>query len=534
MRQFAELFAQLDQTNKTNEKLALLKSYFANADEQDSLWAIALFSHKRPKRQINTRSLREIVIEYTGIQEWLFEESYHTVGDLAETISLLLPSPVAISDTCLSEWMAFLQGLKKLDEEEKKRSVLHAWMQMDTTERLVFNKLITGAFRIGVSSQLVIRALSEHLSLPTSTIAHRLMGDWTPETTNFQQLLLSTDKEENLSKPYPFYLAYALESAPQDLGEPSSWQAEWKWDGIRSQTIFRGGELFIWSRGEELLTEKFPELHILKEFLPDGIVIDGEILPYKAGSILPFNELQTRIGRKSLSKKLLEQVPVEIFAYDLLEWEGKDIRNEPLSSRRSKLVQLINSFEPKIPLKLSSPLSFDSWNELELLQNQARSYYAEGCMLKYLEAPYQVGRKKGDWWKWKLDPLTIDAVLIYAQKGHGRRADLYSDYTFAVWNGDHLVPFTKAYSGLSDKEMQEVDQYVKKNTLERFGPVRTVRPALVFEIAFEGIQASNRHKSGVALRFPRIKHWRKDKPLAEANTLKDLQQLLEVYGKAQD
>jgi DNA ligase-1 len=395
-------------------------------------------------------------------------------------------------------------------------------------ERMVFIKLMTGGFRIGVSQNLTTKALSELTGIEVPIIAHRLMGKWKPNETTFEQLLSEEQHISQLSRPYPFFLAYAIEDTPHPLGNPQDWQAEWKWDGIRSQIIKRAGELFIWSRGEDLVTDKFPELQSLKRELPDGTVIDGEILPFFEGKIMPFSSLQTRIGRKNLTAKSLKEAPIIVCAYDLLEWEGKDIRTEPLYSRRKLLEQVIDSLSTEV-ITYSDAITFNGWEELLKIRTHSRENYAEGLMLKRLESTYQVGRKRGDWWKWKIEPLTVDGVLIYAQKGHGRRADLFTDYTFGVWDGETLVPFAKAYSGLTDKEIKQVDTFIRKNTFEKFGPVRTVKPELVFEIAFEGIQVSSRHKSGVAVRFPRILRWRHDKKVEEADTLEQLRALLKAY-----
>ena len=529
MKKFADLFIDLDQTTKTNAKVEALKNYFSRASEEDILWTVALLAGKRPKRTVTVGLLREWAAELAGMPQWLFEESYHVVGDLAETIALILPQPGSKSDLSLSEWMHRLQELKDREEEVKKREILAAWDQLNGPERFVFNKLITGGFRIGVSQKLMVRALSGYSGIEENVLAHRLMGNWSPLTDSLQELLFSENPLDNLSRPYPFYLAYALEDDVEELGEPEEWQAERKWDGIRGQVIIRQGQVFVWSRGEELVTDKFPEYQLFNQALPDGTVIDGEILAWKDGRPLPFQSLQTRIGRKNVSKKVLENAPVVLMAYDLLEWEGRDLREEPMSKRRELLENLVmQKLTPT--LLLSEIVEFSNWDVLKEERARSREFASEGIMLKRRDSTYKVGRKRGDWWKWKIDPLTIDAVLIYAMRGHGRRANLYTDYTFAVWDGENLVPFTKAYSGLTDKEFREVDAFVKRNTLDRFGPVRSVTAELVMEIAFEGIARSTRHKSGVALRFPRIHRWRKDKPKEEANTIKDLYALLDLYG----
>ena len=531
MKQFAHLFYLLDQTNKTNEKVAILKEYLEEAPEKDKLWALALFTNKKPKRPVNSTQLRHWAAEMAGLPEWIFNESYQVVGDLSETIALLLPEPPEQQNFSLAYWMDYIRELQNLPEFEKKSRILEAWSAMDPQERFVFNKLISGSFRIGISQNLMVRAIAEVLGSEKAEVAHQLMGNWHPDETDFHQLFIESDANTDLSRPYPFFLAHALDAGPDALGKENEWQAEWKWDGIRSQLIVREGQIFIWSRGEELVTEKFPELASLAKTLPDGTAIDGELLPFKDNTVLSFNALQTRIGRKNVTKKVLEEAPSVIFAYDLLEYQGKDIRPRPLAERRALLEEVVEKAGQPSLLRLSPTVNFESWSSLAEIRLRSREMVAEGLMLKKLSSPYQVGRKRGDWWKWKVDPLTIDGVLIYAQKGKGRRADLYTDYTFAVWNKEgQLVPFTKAYSGLNDQEIRQVDHFVKRHTKERFGPVRTVTPELVFELAFEGIQESKRHKSGVALRFPRILRWRHDKKAEDANTLEELQEMLRIYG----
>jgi DNA ligase-1 len=420
--------------------------------------------------------------------------------------------------------------LGKMEEFSKREKIVQAWQMMSKEERFIFIKLMTGGFRIGVSQNLITQAVADAFGLEKTEVAHRIMGDWHPQSVSFEDLILAKKQSDDLSRPYPFFLAYPLEKDLDTYGDISDWQVEWKWDGIRGQVIQREGQVFIWSRGEELVTEKFPELAAMASELPSGTVLDGEIVTFSEGMPLPFSLLQTRIGRKTLSKKILQDAPVSFIAYDILEHGGMDIRNYPIKDRRIILEEIVGSVNNS-RLEISALVEVNDWNDLTKLQTESRIRMAEGFMLKRSDSIYEVGRKKGSWWKWKIEPLTIDGVMLYAQKGHGRRADLYTDYTLAVWEGDRLIPFAKAYSGLTDEEIREVDKYVKQNTLERFGPVRTVKPALVFEIAFEGIQESPRHKSGIALRFPRIQRWRKDKPVEEANTLDDLKSLLSVYGR---
>lgn len=537
MKVFAQLIAELDQTTKTNAKVAALEYYFRSATEADKTWALALFTGRRPKRPITTTLFRSIAQELSGIPGWLFDESYHIVGDLAETIATLVPPSTEVNNSMtLAEAITFLQSLKKLEPDEIAFHLKEKWLSMDMGERFVFNKLVTGGWRIGVSDKLVTKALANVLDKEANWVTHKLMGNWDPAKISFEALLAAeTDENQDFSKPYPFYLAYPLEKEIADLGSPYDWFAEWKWDGIRGQIIKRGNEHYVWSRGEELLTDKFPEYNTLANALPDGTVLDGEILAFENNLPLPFHQLQTRISRKNITAKALKESPVVFMAYDLLEWEGKDIREMPLSERKSLLQELVKQVNMPELFIASDPVEFSTWEELAEIRTQSRTVNAEGFMLKSKAGTYQTGRKKGGWWKWKIDPLTVDAVLIYAQAGHGRRANLYTDFTFAVWDeSGSLVPFAKAYSGLTDKELVEVDAFVKKNTKERFGPVRSVTPQLVMEIAFEGINPSPRHKSGIALRFPRIARWRTDKQIEEADTLQHLKDLLQLYGNKSD
>lgn len=522
MKAFSALINHLDQTTKTSEKVAAFVRFLERADPFDQVWAVAVFSHRRPKRTVSSTLLRQWAAEAGEIPAWLFDECYHAVGDLSETIALLLPEADSPKEMTLQFWIQFLTELAPLEPEAKRGRVLWAWQQLDHTERFIFNKLITGAFRVGLSQQLMAKALARHFQLSESTVAHRLMGGWSPATTSLTELLQQPETTDP-SQPYPFFLAYPLEDEGNlpALGAVHDWQIEYKWDGIRGQLIVRNREIFVWSRGEELVTDRFPELRELLHILPDGTVLDGEILAWNEQA-LPFQQLQLRLGRKKLSAKILAQVPVAFMAYDLIEFNGLDLRHQPLAARRKSLAGLLAATPPVV--RASPVLAPATWADVAQLRQDARTVRAEGLMLKRIDSPYRTGRRKGDWWKWKLDPFTVDAVLIYAMAGHGRRANLYTDYTFGVWKGNELVPFAKAYSGLTDAEIVEVDRWVRQHTLERFGPVRSVRPELVFEIAFEGIQRSSRHKSGIALRFPRMLRWRKDKPAAEANRLEDLMQ----------
>jgi DNA ligase 1 len=479
------------------------------------------------KRLLPTAQLRQWCAQLAGIDDWMFDECYSTVGDLAETMALLLPEAQNESTGSLSYWIEKrIRPLTALSDEERKAALLNAWNELSSHERFVFNKLVTGSFRVGVSQGLVVRAISDTAKLEPAIIAHRLMGQSEP-TADFYECLVSPEQgDAQCSRPYPFCLAHPLQADPATLGDISDWLIEWKWDGIRGQLIRRAEQSFLWSRGEELILDRFPELAGPASELPDGTVLDGEILAWNDGKVLPFAQLQRRIGRRTVGKKLLTEVPVRFVAFDLLEADGSDLRSRPLVQRRQLLDRLLLRFSENDRIGASSLVIASSWNELELMRRNSRQQNVEGLMVKRADLPYAVGRVTGNWWKWKIEPYTCDAVLLYAQRGHGRRASLYTDYTFAAWDNDELVPFAKAYSGLTDTEIREVDRFVRRNTLERFGPVRSVQPELVFELAFESIQLSKRHKSGIAVRFPRMARWRHDKRPQDANTLADIKSLM--------
>jgi DNA ligase-1 len=522
MKQFASLLTDLEGTTSTIGKVARLVSYFQEEEEESNrLWALALLLGKRPQRPVSTTLLREWCAELAGIPLWLFEQNYHVVGDLAESIALILPPAQASMDKVLHQYVEELILLRQKSDEEKKEYLCAAWQGLDRHQKWAFNKIITGGFRIGVSRNLIIQALAQATSTPSNVVAHRLMGSWHPSTTRWHELL-GGEQEGDVSRPYPFYLAYALPAGDESTISPAEWAAEWKWDGIRCQWIYRQDQHFLWSRGEELMTDKFPEL-TAGTALPYEFVLDGEVVAWADGRPMEFQRLQTRIGRKNPGKKILQDTPVHFIAYDMLECNGADLRHLPFRERRQQLEDLISK-NAISSVELSPLISFDDAISLADLRRQSRACFAEGLMLKRWSSPYHTGRKSGDMWKWKTDPYTIDAVMLYAQRGHGRRANLFSDFTFALWQEGRLVPFAKAYSGLTDVEMQEVTAFVKANTLETFGPVHSVRPELVFELAFEGISLSGRHKSGLAVRFPRIVRWRKDKPADQADRLDTLKE----------
>lgn len=533
MKLFTDLYTKLDQTNKTNEKVAALREYYSAADPGNAAWALYFLSGRKPRQIVPSRKLKDWAMGLAGIPEWLFDEARNTVGDSAETMALLLPENHLEDNTPLKLLVEErLLPLRKATEEDQYEEIVSTWNSMNYSQRFVLNKLIAGNFRIGVSQRLVMRALSEEFEIPVDIIALRLMGDWEP-TGDFFRSVINTDLVEDerpIARPYPFHLAHQIDKDVSEIGSPAEWQIEWKYDGIRCQLIKREDQVFLWSRGEDLMTERFPEITEAAKSLPNGTVLDGEILPFKDEKILPFQHLQRRIGRKIVSKKLLDEVPVILQCYDILETGEKDIRESPLAERRKLLEKIggkLSGDSAKI-IRKTDLIKQKRWAAISKLREKSRSLRVEGFMLKRQDSPYRVGRHRGDWWKWKVDPLTIDAVLIYAQKGTGRRANLFTDYTFAVWDDGKLVTFAKAYSGLTDKEIRRVDHYVRRNTKETFGPVRSVEPKHVFELAFEGIQRSKRHKSGVAVRFPRILRWREDKSIDQADSLQAIHEMLEA------
>ncbi len=541
MREFARLYAELDETTSTTRKLQALQQYFEHAAPENAAWAVYFLAGGKPRQAVPTKLLRQYAIEYAGLDEWLFDESYHAVGDFAETIAHILPPPTRRSDVGLAEWMQERIGpLRGADPGTIRDALFRYWDELDARERFLFVKLIGGGFRVGVSRLSVTRALAALAAVDSKLIAQRLMG-WTdgsvrPTAAGFLQLIAEqSDDEHKLrgGQPYPFFLAHQLQGEPSALGALGDWQVEWKYDGIRAQLVRRGGQNYLWSRGEDLITERFPELAAIR--LPEGTVVDGEVLVWHAGSDspAPFAELQRRIGRKNLSAKLLAELPAVLVCYDLLELDGVDLRSLPQHERRA-LLETEVAAAAQAPLRISPLVLAKDWDELALLRAGSRERSVEGMMLKAKDARYGVGRTKdvGTWWKWKIDPYTVDAVLIYAQPGNGRRASLYTDYTFAVWDGEgverRLVPFAKAYSGLTDAEIAQVDNVIRRTTVEKFGPVRSVKPTMVFEIGFEGIARSPRHKAGIAVRFPRILRRRDDKPVEDADTLDILKGLLAV------
>jgi DNA ligase-1 len=564
MKRFAQLFAELDRSTATLAKVDALKRYFASAAPRDAAWAVYFLAGGKPRQVVPNAVLWATACRRAGIDDWLFDASYQAVGDFAETVAHVLPPPGRTSDLGLAEWVEErLLPLRGLSPVEQSDRVAAYWDELDDAGRFLFNKLIGGEFRIGVSKLLVQRALAEGSGVDAKLVAQRMMGytdkGATPSAERFAQLTASAEPGPlDVGQPYPFFLAHSLDFAVEQfeakLAAPEQWQVEWKYDGIRAQVVKRASRVWIWSRGEELVTERFPEVVAVAQRLADGTVLDGELVAWSEGRVLPFALLQQRIGRKSLTRKVLDDAPVAFIAYDVLEDGGADLRELPQHARRAVLERIVAAH----PGLVVSPVETrPDWPAYAELRGEARARGVEGFVLKHREARYGTGRRKqddlagGTWWKWKIEPFSVDCVLVYAQPGHGRRASVYTDYTFAVWSRTpqgadevqaaldaiaarrapeddalQLVPFAKAYSGLTDEEFRRVDRVIRRDTVEKFGPVRSVRPSLVLELGFEGIQKSARHKSGIAVRFPRMLRIRDDKPLHEADTLASLEALL--------
>jgi DNA ligase 1 len=542
MREFAQLYDAVDSTTSTNAKVAAMASYFAAAPKADAAWAVFFLTGRRLKRLLQYSLIHDWTIAATGLESWLIQECYSIVGDGAETAALLLDQlprdttahPELRSGSGdssheslpLAAWVEDrILRLREMDPATQETQVTSWWRALNRLERFILLKLLTGEFRVGVSQTLVVRALAQASGLEPAIVAARLMGEWTPTAEWFERVLSPEHTDDDRSRPYPFCLAAPLDGDVADLGSLAEWQVEWKWDGIRAQLIRRSDAVHLWSRGEELITHRFPEIAAAATHLPDGTVLDGEVLAFKDDRPMPFSALQQRIGRQKQVAQMSRAVPVVFMTYDVLEANGVDVRSEPLEQRRTKLEALLGEAGSGV-LRPSPLLRAASWEALADERSRSRDRGVEGLMIKRLSSVYGVGRKRGDWWKWKIDPYSVDAVLIYAQPGSGKRASLLTDYTFGIWHEGALVPFAKAYSGLSNEEIAEMDRWIRRHTVERFGPVRHVEPVQVFELGFEGIAESSRHKSGIAVRFPRMLRWRKDKRPQEADTLEAVRRLI--------
>ncbi|MEO6799552.1 MAG: ATP-dependent DNA ligase [Rhodanobacter sp.] len=528
MRRFAALYAELDRTTSTLAKREAIAAYLREAPAADSAWTVYVLGGGKLRRLAKSGELRQALAAATGYADWLIDESYAQVGDLAETIALMLPpGDGKLSAVPLQTWMEQrLPELGRLESEARVERLQDWWRALLPAQVFLLNKLLTGSLRVGVSHKLVVQALAQWSGQPTDLIAHRMTGDWTPSAAALTALAAHAGEDEHLAdRPYPFFLASPVEHEVETLGDRGNWLAEWKWDGIRAQLMRRGDSVGLWSRGEERLDGRFPEIERAALSIPAQAVLDGEVLAWDAAAGLPlvFTALQKRIGKLKPGPKLLADAPVRFMAYDVLEHEGTDLRERPLHERRALLARLLEGTDPGV--MMSPSIDANSWPALAREREASRARQTEGLMLKRLDSPYRVGRKRGDWWKWKVDPHTLDAVLLYAQPGHGRRSGLFTDYTFGVWDGDALVSVAKAYSGLDDTEIGRLDRWIRAHTTERFGPVRAVEAVQVFELAFEAVQLSGRHKSGVAVRFPRIVRWRTDKSIDDADKLDDLRRL---------
>jgi DNA ligase-1 len=558
VKRFTQLFVELDSTNKTAEKVAAMERYFREAPPKDAAWGLFFLSGQRLKRTVKTSVVWACAMEATGLPEWMLSECTEAVGDFSETISLLLPESKDAAERAspplhevAEQWIV---PLINSDERAARETLLGAWARLTGPERFVFTKLIRGNFRVGVQKALVVRALAHATGIDAAIVAHRMAGTFAPTEAGWAAVVGEGRAEDDAARPYPFCLAHQLDVPLSDLGDLQEWQVEYKWDGTRAQIVRRGDGVAMWSRGEEPIAGQFPEISRAAMVLAPGTVLDGEVLAWRfdpssrhaerGGTPLSFNALQARLNRKNVQPSLFDADGIVFVAFDVLEEGGVDVRGLPLRERRALLEGIVGRAGPATAgvIRLPPRVEAGTWEEVERSRAAARDTWgAEGLMLKHHGSRYHVGRVSGGtaasvvkagpehagWWKWKVDPYAVDAVLIYAQQGSGRRAGLYTDYTFGVWDGDELTPFAKAYSGLNNEEIARVDAFIRNNTVGRTGPVRMVKPELVFEIAFEGIQESGRHRSGIAVRFPRIARWRTDKKPEQADTIAMVRTLLE-------
>ncbi|MBT5377938.1 MAG: ATP-dependent DNA ligase [Opitutae bacterium] len=527
MNHFTQLFQSVDSVSGTNQRIRYLREYFEESKPEDSIWACWFLDGNRVKNLIRLKDLKILVADVCSLPLWLVEDSHEVVGDLAETLSLLLKSfakgkePIPLS-TVVEK---FILPLSSMNVEEKCRTIKDAWARLRPEDLLPYHKLMMGAFRMGISNGNLCRALGDINNVPPAIIAQRMMGKWQPGDRTLQNIIVSATTEEDLNAPVPFCLASPLMAKVNTLGDNAEWQIEWKWDGIRAQLIKSHSGTLIWSRGGESVGGAFPEILEAAKLLPKGVCLDGEILAWNQNGLMPFHDLQRRLGRKSPGVQIQRTVPTRFIAYDIIRFAGEDLRNKVLVKRRHLLEQLVTSLPSQYPIGISRPVEAGNWEEYQILRDESREKGVEGFMLKHIESRYNPGRKKGGWYKWKIAPLEADMVLVGAQMGHGRRANIFSDYSLAVWHKDELVVVAKAYSGLTDNEILKVDKQIRKTIIGKFGPVRSVKPMIVFQVAFEGVQRSRRRKTGVGLRFPRIQRWRQDKLPEEAGHLDEIMAL---------
>ena len=527
MKRFARILESLVFTNSRTEKLRLLEAYFRETPDPDRGLGLAAIAGSLETPHVTPTVIRKLV--ESRVDPVLFRLSYDYVGDLAETVSLIWPRHDLAEDLSLSEVVARLRGANRKTIERVLSGLLDSLGQ---SERFALLKLATGGLRVGVSARMVKLALSHYGDQPVDAIEELWFGLEPPYEELFAWLegRASTPHVDRTVLFRPAMLAHSLE--PGDIArlDPAAFAAEWKWDGIRVQAVSLGGERRLFTRTGERIDHAFPDIIEAMEW--EGVV-DGELLVLRDGAVQPFDQLQKRLGRKAPPAKLLSDSPAHIRAYDLLEVPGQDLRPLSFVERRRRLEHWCNAGKPR-RIDLSEVFPVGDWHRVERMRADCRVAGYEGIMLKRLDSPYLPVRIKGHWFKWKRDPLTADCVLMYAQRGHGKRSSYYSDYTFGCWEdgeeGSRLVPVGKAYSGFTDSELLELDRFVRNNTVERFGPVRAVASELVLEVAFDAVQLSARHKSGIAMRFPRIKRIRWDKPAVEADRVSNLKRLIDATG----
>lgn len=518
MQSFATLLEQLAFTPSRNGKIAHLVSAFRTMPDPERGYALAAITGDLALRNVTPSLLRGLVAEETDAE--LFRLSYDFVGDLAETVALIWPHSGTLAETPLADAVEELAAAAKA---ELPALIARRLTHMTPSQRYAYLKLATGGLRVGVSAQLARSALAQFGGVEVTEIEELWHGLTPPYLPLFDWLEGGEKPVSLAAAPFrPVMLSTA--TSLEDLAEfePADFTAEWKWDGIRVQAVNDGGTRRLYSRTGEDISRSFPDVVSALNF--DG-TLDGELLVKRGEEVAPFGDLQKRLGRKKPGKAILASHPAALRLYDLLFLNGEDWRGRPLVQRRTGLREIVADLsDPRIDL--SPPLVFTRWEDLAELRANPPESVVEGVMIKRLSSAYIAGRKRGHWFKWKRDPMLVDAVMLYAQRGHGKRSGYYSDFTFGVWQGDQLVPVGKAYFGFTDAELKELDRFVRGNTIDRFGPVRAVKPELVLEVAFEGLSESTRHKSGLAMRFPRINRIRTDKPASEAGTVEELRRLL--------
>jgi DNA ligase-1 len=533
MDRFAELLDRLVLTPSRNGKLRLLTDYFQAAPDPDRGFAVAAITGDLAIAAVKPAMLRALVVE--RMDPVLFAYSYDYVGDLAETVSLVWPEPephrIANHTPTLGEVVEKLQLTSRSDGPKVLAGLLD---NAGIPARFAIIKLVTGGLRIGVSARLAKQALADFGKVDIADVEELWHGLAPPYLPLFAWLEGKAPKPAQSAKALfrPVMLSHPIEDNDLEKLDPADYVAEWKWDGIRVQAVALGGARRLYSRTGDDVSGAFPDLVDAMDF---DAALDGELLvgtpPEWTGT---FSDLQQRLNRKTVSPKIRERFPAFVRCYDIMQVEAEDLRKLSFVERRQRLEDFIRLLEPS-RFDLSPTIGFSSWDELEALRKKPPHPIIEGVMIKHRQSTYVAGRPKGPWFKWKRDPHTVDAVLMYAQRGHGKRSSYYSDYTFGVWSGppeeSELVPVGKAYFGFTDEELKQIDKYVRDNTVERFGPVRSVRAdakhGLVLEVAFEGLSRSQRHKSGVAMRFPRISRLRWDKPAYEADRLETLTAMLD-------